>query len=335
MKFMKIMAALLFICGYSTASADVITMYGKEKNGYNQPQYYKSSFSYNWPDRFDIVAIADADNFPWSSSEQGSVFVKIFEDLAEKEHIPVVFHYPIEGYEEAVSNFEKGKIKLMSRVNAVFGMYYKNIDYSQNQYIYPAFFENKVHIITRAHNGVAIKSKDDLKKYKGVYAETDYFSDFVLKDFASIGIKKAKDFPKAYEELLTGNADYVVASYYTSQIELYKLGIRDYVVYSKDPVWKMPMFFRATRGLAEHPRTEYLRKYLKSPRYKKVRDEALQELLDIYKENTMGIVPPTYVNVAPAPEKNEMPLPPQKEEKPLIPDAVLPLSVHMEQGLEK
>lgn len=74
-----------------------------------------------------------------------------------------------------------------------------------------------------------------------------------------MGIKEAKDYPEAYRQLLSGEADYVVGTYYPSQIELYKLGIRDYVVYSKAPVWKMPMFIRAMPGLAEHPRMEYLK----------------------------------------------------------------------------
>ena len=324
-----VLSLVCVFCGQVQAADNIITMFGKDVNGYNQPRYYKSSTRYDWLDRFDIVAISDPDNFPWSSAEQGSVFVKIFEDLAQKEHIVVVFYYPGEGYEQSVDDFEKGKVKFMTKTNAVFGTYYENIPYSKNEYIYPAFFENNIHIITSARNNIAVKTKEDLKNFKGVYSADDRFSSFVLKDFKSLGIKEAKDYPEAYRQLLSGEADYVVGTYYPSQIELYKLGIRDYVVYSKAPVWKMPMFIRAMPGLAEHPRMEYLKKYLRSSRYKKVRDEALQELLDIYRENTKGIVPPTYVNTAPDKQEPAEDTPAAgKNTDTLIPDSAMPLSVN-------
>lgn len=136
-----VLSLLCVFCGQVQAADNIITMFGKDVNGYNQPRYYKSSTRYDWLDRFDIVAISDPDNFPWSSAEQGSVFVKIFEDLAQKEHIVVVFYYPGEGYEQSVDDFEKGKVKFMTKTNAVFGTYYENIPYSKNEYIYPAFLK--------------------------------------------------------------------------------------------------------------------------------------------------------------------------------------------------
>ena len=88
------------------------------------------------------------------------------------------------------------------------------------------------------------------------------------------------------------------------------------------------MFIRAMPGLAEHPRMEYLKKYLRSSRYKKVRDEALQELLDIYRENTKGIVPPTYVNTVPDNQEPEDTSDAGKNTDTLIPDSARPLSVN-------
>ena len=73
-----VLSLLCVFCGQVQAADNIITMFGKDVNGYNQPRYYKSSTRYDWLDRFDIVAISDPDNFPWSSAEQGSVFVKIF-----------------------------------------------------------------------------------------------------------------------------------------------------------------------------------------------------------------------------------------------------------------
>ena len=105
----------------------------------------------------------------------------------------------------------------MTKTNAVFGTYYENIPYSKNEYIYPAFFENNIHIITSARNNIAVKTKEDLKNFKGVYSADDRFSSFVLKDFKSLGIKEAKDYPEAYRQLLSGEADYVVVMLFTAK----------------------------------------------------------------------------------------------------------------------
>lgn len=295
MKLLSSIFLVVLTLMYSNAQAisDNIRMVGKEENGYSEPQYISHSSQYDWKDRFDINLIANPNIFPWSSKRLGSVFEKIFDDLANKEHIVVILEYPKRNYAEIVEDFEKNEIN----TNGLFATYYENIPYTKNQYIYPSFFENNVHFITSSRKIISLKTKDELKNYKGVYVAQDYFSSFVLKDFAKFGIQKVQDFAEAYKKLLTGEIDYVVASYYPSQIELYKLGIHDYVAYSSAPLWKMPMFFRVTPEMANHPRIAYLKKYLKSASYAKAKEESLKELMEIYKENTRGIVPPTYINM--------------------------------------
>lgn len=295
------LAFLTLTCSNIQAAEDsIIRMIGKEENGYNEPRYTGSAYRYDWKDRFDIELIANPDIFPWSSRRQGSVFEKIFNDLAEKEHIVIILKYPMRSYAQSADLFEKGD----DSIKGLFATYYENIPYTKNQYIYPAFFENNVHVITSAKKTLNLKTRAELKNYKGVYAEQDYFSSFVIKDFENLGITKVKDFPEAYKKLLTGEVDYVVGSYYPSQIELYKLGIHDYVAYSKMPIWKMPMFLRVRPEVANHQRVSYLKKYLKSASYAKAKEEGMQELLNIYKENTAGIVPPTYINVSQPEETN-------------------------------
>jgi hypothetical protein len=46
----------------------------------------------------------------------------------------------------------------------------------------------------------------------------------------------------------------------------------------------------------EHVRIKEFSKYIKTKEYKKKRDDALNEVLEYYKENTKGVVPPTYTN---------------------------------------
>ena len=184
----------------------------------------------------------------------------------------------------------------------MFGVYFENIPYSKNEYFYPSFAENKIHLITSNHKKLDVRTKQDLKKYKGLYTKQDNLSSFVIKDMKNLGIQERNSFEEMYEELVTGKVDFVVASFYKSQIELYRLGLRNYVQLSRTPIWTIPMFMRFTPKMMSHPRMEYLKKYLKSSEYKQKRDKALDDMLLMYKENTKGIVPPTYMNTYQSPK---------------------------------
>ena len=152
-----------------------------------------------------------------------------------------------------------------------------------------------MYFITPADKEIDVNVKEDLSKYKGIYVKEDTFSDFVLKDFSKLNIKEVKTWDEAFEKLMTFEVDYMVASYYPSQIKLYKAGLRKYVKFSIDPVWKMPMFIRLSASVIEHPRIVRLKKYLRSDDYKKLRDKTLNNLLELYKENTKGVIPPQYI----------------------------------------
>ncbi|MBO5037895.1 MAG: hypothetical protein J6C85_00350 [Alphaproteobacteria bacterium] len=298
---MKQITALLiiFFCSFNVSAA-TIKMFGKEENGFNQPKYVQKFIS--GTEYLDIYCIAKDNHFPFSSKEQETVFYKVFEELTDKEHIAFHYSYPND-FQKKVENFERGKSQ--EYINAYCNAYYEHLPYSKNEYIYPAFFENKIYVITSIQNKLELTTKESLKKYRGIRSKTDQISSFVAKDFSNLKIKEVDNYAKAYEELLTGKADYLVASYYPSLIEAYKLGIRNYIIYSANSVWKMPMFIRIHPKLKNNSRIKAMEKYLKSSRYKKIRDAAFEELIEIYKNNTLGIVPPTYINTEQKDRKEE------------------------------
>ncbi|MBQ8751221.1 MAG: hypothetical protein IJZ30_06275 [Alphaproteobacteria bacterium] len=269
----------------------------KKLNGieYKEPVYEDKIGLYTHKDQFTLWLYADEDNFPYSSDQQGSVFNKIFEDLFEKEHIAIKItrfekeYY--EGFDEGFKAFEVGKIK----DKGIFATHYENSKYGKNKYLYPAFAENEIYIITSLGKNINTPNKEGLKQYKGAYAKEDFLPSFVIKDLSKLGAVEKNNFSDAFEALLTGEIDYVAASNYKSQIFLYKLGLRNYVKYSVDAVWKAPLFIKLTPQRIQNSRLEYLKKYFKTEGYKQKRDEAFRELLKIYEENTKGIVPPTYV----------------------------------------
>lgn len=285
-----ILSTLFIVLSIATANADVIKMYGKEKYGFEQPKY--EDMGVYEKNTLILTVLAKNDDFPLSSVEQGSVFNKIFLDL-QKYHIAnIIFVYPGSDYHEQVESFERGEL---IEINARFGVYFEEYPYSKNEYLYPAVFENKVYIITSARNKLTLNDKGELKNYKGLYIKKDNVSSYVLKEFIDLGMTETTTYSEAYQKLLTGEADYIAASYYPSLIALYKEGIRDYVVYSKAPVWKMSMFLRVKPNVKAHPKYEMLQKYLRSSQFKKTREDAFNEVIEIYKNTTSGIVPPTYI----------------------------------------
>jgi len=288
---------ILFLLSFlfiSTTSAVTIQMFGQKENGFNQPKYITDFIDKAKKDNLNLVILADDNNFPFSSVEQGSVFYKIFENAPKVAHTDIEFTYRKGRYDEKATAFERGRI---DNINAIFGVYYKDMPYSINRYIYPAFMYNNIHIISASQNKINITGKDNLKSLKGIRVLTDRVADIAEKDYAELNIRGVKDFPTAFEELLTGKADYIAASYYPSLIEAYKLGIKDFIAYSQEPVWKLPLFIRVRPEIMRHPRMEDFVRYLKSSTYKKAREDAFAELIEFYKNNTRGIVPPTYISV--------------------------------------
>lgn len=280
-----------------------IKMFGKETFGYDIPKYITSAE--NKKVKFIINAIADHDDFPISSSSQGSVLAKIIDDIAEKYDIFINLWYYPQNLDKKIDDFEKSREKDAS-INGHFGVVYKEHIYSKNEYLYPSFFEDNIHIITPVNNSLDIKTKDDLKKYKGVYVKKGQKSSIILKDFKMLNIEAVETYDKAFSLLLTGKVDYIAGNYYSSQIEAYKLGIRNLVLYSKSAVWKNLLFIRITPEVYNSKVTKILKKYFASAEYKNKRDALLKEMLEIYKENTQGIVPPTYTNKEDTDKTNEI-----------------------------
>lgn len=300
---MKLIPSLIFSLLLATnVNAYTMEMFGKDKYGFDIPRYIdKDLYEDNLRGKkLIIIAIADEDNFPVSSYEQGSVFNKIFENLNEEYGIKIIIQSPSTGFnQQAILMEQGGKIESQwdtsgNHINAIFGAPYKEHIYSRNKEIYPAFFVDNIHIITSSQSKLDLKERNNLKNYKGIYIKKDKIADNILDDFANLGITEVENYDEAYKQLLTGKVDFIAAKYYPSLLELYKTGIRDYVTYSKNPVWKMPLFIRVRPEVLKNKHVEDLSQYLRSSQYKKIVKETFEELVEIYKENTKGVVPPTY-----------------------------------------
>lgn len=287
---MKYFFPLFIIMLFSfSANASTIKMFGKEKYGFEQPKYILNETTIQKAK--ELYTLANHNAFPFSSKEQGSVFLPLIKKIAEKSKIYIRFIYNPKGYEEDKKIFERGD----SHINALFAVPKEFYPHSKNEYLYPAFFENKLHVITIRGGTVVINNKEDLYKYKGGYINQDCLSSFIVKDFSKYKMVSFNDYATAFEMLFTKKVDYLVAGYYPSQIEAYKIGVRDYISYSKDAIWKNPLFIRINYKLNNNPNIESLKRYMRTEEFKETRDKALEDVLEIYKKNTQGIVPPMYI----------------------------------------
>ena len=296
-----VIALIMSILGITAVSAGTINMIEQSKYGFSQPKYIQKESS--GKKKLRIVVLGEENSFPLSSKEQGSVFSMVFDEIFAQTPITIAFSYKND-YDGTIRKFEReGK---QEGVNAYFS-YYNDFPYFSNKFVYPAFFNNNVHIITTLQNKLNLKNKSELKDYKGVYAKTDKMAEFVLKEFKSLNMEEVEDLPKAFEILLTGKADFIAANYYSSQIEAYKLGIHDFIAYSSEAVWKQPMFLRVDASVFRSPYIKELQKILNNPKYEKLKEKAFEDLLETYKENTRGVVPPTYTRVEEAVEDTSTP----------------------------
>ena len=305
---MRLFSFLTMFCCFFCLNLKAETVDNAEiytrKNGYKEPVYINEKKDI-YKDQFNLFMLAKPNNFPFSSEEYGSIFNKIFRDLFDSEHILITISSYSRDFSSIEEEFERRDYSYLGGYRGLLGVYYKEYKYSKNDFIYPSIMENNVHFITPEDKDLDVKEKEDLKKYRGIYVKEDSFSDFVLSEFARLNIKEVESWDEAFKQMMTSEVDFMVGSYYPSQVALYKVGLRSYVRYSVDPIWKMPMFIRLDAEYLNKPRVVQLKKYLKSNRYKKVRDEAFTKMLEDYKENTKGIVPPQYINSSSTPQSEE------------------------------
>lgn len=112
--------------------------------------------------------------------------------MAQKEHIVVVFYYPGEGYAQSVDDFEKGKVKFMTKTNAIFGTYYENIPYSKMNISIRLFLKIMFILLHLPAITLLLKPKKISKISKGYIRQTTAFPVSFLKILSLWELKKQK-----------------------------------------------------------------------------------------------------------------------------------------------
>lgn len=176
-----------------------------------------------------------------------------------------------------------------------FGMYSDTKIFSGVSLLYPAVISNPIHIITLPDTQEKIKSANDLTKLKGVISKTEYLSDFVLRKIKPLNIKYVDSPDEAYEALFTADADYILGSLYYNRIMASRLGIEQYLAYSKKPIFKIAIFVALTKMM---PKLSLYQKAFETefakPDYAKAVKEEIIKIVEDELAKNQGIVPPAF-----------------------------------------
>ena len=256
----------------------------------------------------DIKYLGLPDYPPFSYYEDRyykSVFLKPLGEFARKRHI----EFALFTYNKAiVKNLKQAVLFTDVCQNQLFiGAYPETKMFNKLHLLYPAVVSNPIHIITLPETNEKIKSMADLQNLKGAAIKTEYFNDFVMRKIESLKLYYAETSLEAYEKLFTGDVDYIIGGLYYNKIESSKYGIERYLSYSKNPIFKIPVFLATCNNL---PRLKDFEKALKEEMSKPefaetIKNEILNEVNKELEKN-QGIVPPAFakqVIEGPSPEE--------------------------------
>jgi len=110
----------------------------------------------------------------------------------------------------------------------IIGVYYNDERAQYLEYVEPPFAYDPVQVFVANDDPFEFKGQDDLIGKKGVANEGESFGttfDAFLKD--KLTVTRVDGLPAAFDALLSGDADYVVAAYYPVTAELVRLQLDD------------------------------------------------------------------------------------------------------------
>lgn len=177
------------------------------------------------------------------------------------------------------------------------GAYADTKMFSGLQMIYPASLSNPIHLITMPDTNDKIKSYGDLKNLKGIVCKKEYFSDFVLRKFRDLNIDYVKTPYEAYEQIITGKADYMLGSLYYNRMVASRYGVEQYFSYSKNPVFKIPFFIAISKMTPLF--SEYMKVFnaeFSKPEFANAVKNEIIRIVEEEVEKNIGIVPPSFVH---------------------------------------
>ena len=151
-------------------------------------------------------------------------------EIAQELHVPFEAKY-MGSWSEAQSAVRAGKADM------IIGVYYNDERAKYLDYVQPAFAYDPVVVFVASDMPFEFKGQDDLVGKKGVANEGESFGttfDAFLKD--KLTVTRVDGLCAAFEALLSGTADYVIAPYYPGTAQLARQDKEDNIVSLEPPL---------------------------------------------------------------------------------------------------
>ncbi len=129
------------------------------------------------------------------------------------------------------------------KADMIVGIYYNDDRAKYLDYVQPAFIYDPVVVFVAKDKPFDFKGQDDLIGKKGATNEGESYGnqfDAFIKD--KLDVTRTDGIDDAFEALLAGKADYVIAGYYPGVAEAARLGIKDKVVAVEPALLSAEMF---------------------------------------------------------------------------------------------
>ncbi|BAQ18737.1 substrate-binding periplasmic protein [Methyloceanibacter caenitepidi] len=166
---------------------------------------------------YPVIAFKDGDNIAGAAPELVAAIAKTLK-------VPLTSKY-MGTWEEAQAATRDGKADL------IFGIYYNDERAGFLDYVQPAFMYDDVAVFVVKGKQFPFKDKNDLVGKKGVTNKGESYGnefDAFMKD--KLDVTRADGIGEAFEMLMSGKADYLIAGYYPGTAEAAKDGLKDKVV---------------------------------------------------------------------------------------------------------
>jgi polar amino acid transport system substrate-binding protein len=179
--------------------------------------------------QYPVIAYRDGDNIV-------GVGPSLVEAIGKAINVPVESKY-MGTWEDAQAAAREGKADM------IFGIYYNDERATYLDFVQPAFTFDDAAVFVVKGKEFPFTDKDDLIGKKGVTNQGESYGnefDAFMKD--KLDVTRTDGIDDAFNDLLAGKADYLIAGYYPGLAEAAKDGIKDKVVPLDQAVLSQEMF---------------------------------------------------------------------------------------------
>lgn len=166
---------------------------------------------------YPVIAFKDGDNIAGAAPD-------LVAAIAEKLGVPLESQ-AMGTWEQAQAATRDGKADL------IFGIYYNDERAGYLDYVQPAFMYDDVAVFVAKGKEFPFKGKEDLIGKKGVTNQGESYGnefDAFMKD--KLDVARVDGIDAAFEDLLAGKADYLIAGYYPGLAEAARADLKDKIV---------------------------------------------------------------------------------------------------------